>query len=113
MQANTKFLQYVDKPFTAAFDKSGLVWVLFENNPVLSIDGYRKVCLQLYCLDEITFDVSMGKISGATMAESLANKQALDKKIHCYDVRGPEFQLVLHGKPNTTSKVQLWVYLIP
>lgn len=113
MQTNTKLFQYVENPFTAKFDQFGNAWVLFDNSSVLSIDGYRKVCFYIYCTDPITFDVYMGKISGTTLADNLAKKQALDNKIHCYDVIGPEMTLVLHGKPNTSSKVPLWVYLIP
>jgi hypothetical protein len=123
-----KLLQYVDKPYNVTFSSLGEASVNFEGSYILSIDGYRKVCLEVgpagsfrvvngvvygtSSNETLMFDVVMGKLSNNTLGDEVGNGTA-DGHIYSYDVIGPEMILNLRGAPNTTTQVQLWLYLIP
>jgi hypothetical protein len=114
MQTNPKLLQFVDTPFIAKYSAAGEAFVIFGGSNIFSVDGYTKVCVEVLGTPITkSFDLMMGKISGATLADRVANNQAADAHIHTYQVSGPEVGIVLKGTPNTTDKVQLWMYLIP
>jgi|WetSurMetagenome_2_1015567.scaffolds.fasta_scaffold151647_2 hypothetical protein len=114
MQTNTKFMQFVDTPYTVKYTAAGEAYVNFPGGYIVSIDGYSKVCIEvLGTTITKSFSLNMGKISGSTLADAVALNQAADAHIHTYPVIGPEAALLLKGTPNTTDKVQLWVYLIP
>lgn len=114
MQPNPKLFQFVDTPFVAKYSAGGEAFVIFAGSSIVSVDGYTKVCVEvLGTAITKSFDLMMGKISGATLADRVANNQAADAHIHSYQVLGPEVAMVLKGTPKTTDKVQLWMYLIP
>ena len=117
MQTNPQLLQFVDTPFVAKYSAAGEAFVIFPGTPgshIVSVNGYTKVCVEVLGTPKTkSFDLIMGKNSGATLADRVANNQAADAHIHAYPVTGPEVALVLKGTPNTMDKVQLWMYLIP
>ena len=55
----------------------------------------------------------MGKISGSTLAQTLAQfPLGTAGQIHSFSVTGPEFSLILTGgPPNTDVPIQAWVFL--
>ncbi len=114
MQTDPKLLQFVDTPFTVKYSAAGEAFVVFSGSHIVSVNGYTKVCVEVAGTAKTkSFDLIMGKNSGATLADRVANNQAADAHIHSYPVTGPEVALVLKGTPNATDKVQLWMYLIP
>ena len=109
MQTNPKLIQYVDTPFLADYPASGEARVILT-----SIDGYTKVCVEVAGTTKTkTFTLFMGKLSGTTVGDRVATDQPADGHIHTYPVIGPEMSLFLKGPPNTSDKVQLWIYLMP
>jgi hypothetical protein len=114
MQTDPKLLQFVDTPFPVKYSASGEAYVIFSGSNIVSVNGYTKVCVEVLGTSITkSFDLLMGKISGATLADRVAYNQAADAHIHSYPVSGPEVGLVLKGTPNTNDKVKLWMYLIP
>jgi len=112
-QAKTKLYQFVDTPYDVTYSGFGEAFVRFEPpNSMVRVDGFRHICVEVLGTPKTTsFDLTMGKLSGATLGERIAENQVADAKIHCYNISGPEVGLVLRGTPNTTDKVQLWMYL--
>jgi hypothetical protein len=109
--ANTKFYQFVDTPYHVTYSAYGEAFVDFPPK-YLKIDGFRQVSVAVAGTAHThSFDLRMGKISGATFTDTVAFNQSADKKIHTYNVTGPEMNLVLKGDPNTTDDVALWLYL--
>ena len=114
MQTNPKLFQLVDTPFVAKYSAAGEAFVIFSGSHIVSVNGFRTVCVEVAGTAVTkSFDLIMGKNTGATLADRVANNQAADGHIHTYPVIGPEVALVLNGTPNVTDKVQLWLYLIP
>jgi len=116
MKANPKLFEFVTSPYTATYSASGQAAVRFEGSVshIFSINGYRKLCVEVASTTKTkSYSLSMGKLSGPTLGQRIADHQLADAKIHCYDVMGPEAALWLNGTPNSTDKVKLWVYLIP
>jgi hypothetical protein len=114
MSPEPKLIQFVDKPYDAVFSDSGSADVKLDGkNYVMSINGFRKVCLQIAPVPKLRFELAMGKISGNTLCATVGKGDA-DRSIHSFDVVGPEMVLTLWGGvPKTTAKVQLWVYFLP
>ncbi len=113
-QAKSQLIQFVDTPLTVSYPSFGQAFVPFGSSNVLSIDGYRQVCVE--AVEAVgnshtaSYTVDMGKISGNTLSSFIATNP-LGTTINCYDVKGPELALILTGSPSTTDTVQLWVYL--
>ncbi len=114
-QAKSQLIQFVDTPLTVSYPSFGQAFVPFGSSNVLSIDGYRQVCVE--AVEAVgnshttSYTVDMGKISGNTLSSFIATNNPLGTTINCYDVKGPELALILNGSPSTTDTVQLWVYL--
>lgn len=115
MQENTKFILH-SEPYEVKFGVVGREDILIDNKRWLPIDGYRKVCIFLLCVEssaDVTFEVQMGRLSDYQLGACISSNLLLDGKIYCYDVIGPEMALVLTGKDKTTAKIVFWIYLIP
>jgi hypothetical protein len=110
--AKSQLIQLVDTPFTAQYSSFGTAMVNWAGTigPTVSVSGYRQAYV-LVVGTSITksFDFNMGKISGATAAQTL--NQPADGKIHAFDIQGPEISIVLRGTAGATDHVQLWLYL--
>jgi hypothetical protein len=114
-QAQTKFYQFVDTPYTATYSPAGVACVNFlplASRCIIPVDGYGQVCVEVAGTTRTTnFDLSMGKMTGASLSDRVVDNQRADAKIHCYKINGPEVQLILNGEPSTTDRVQLWMHL--
>ncbi|MGD0339958.1 MAG: hypothetical protein ABSB78_14350 [Bacteroidota bacterium] len=110
--ASTRFISFVDTPAVVTFNQwgQGMVPLDPQTGSVISTTGYRKVCIRIGTTSAASIMINMGKISGATLSQMIT--RPMSQKIQTYDVVGPEMVLFLTGgHPNTTEKVQLWVYL--
>ena len=118
-QAKTKLIQFVDKPYNVTYDSSGSAIVKISPSGLLSVDGYRQVCTQIFSTNGNTqfFNMDMGyagKISalGYRLAINVPVDTGFSRTpAHCYSVDGPLIDLTLVGNPNTNDQVQLWLYL--
>ena len=111
---NTRFINFVDTPVIVSYTASGFGRVVLDpqTDGVIDITGFRTISVLIGPTKATSFAVLIGKISGATLADS-AN-QPVDQKIHTFNVTGPQMVLNLNGgPPNSHEKVQLWVYLRP
>lgn len=115
MMTDPKLIQFVDTPLAVTYSASGEAYVQWPGGGnVLSLNGYTLVSMEvLGSAHTKTYDVIIGKISGSTLSSVVAAGVAAGTKIHSYQVIGPELGIVLHGAPNTTEHIQLWVYLRP
>jgi len=84
---------------------------------IVDITAYEQADLEIIQfpgnVPNITVDISMGKISGSTLAQSVGSF-ALDSPavIHTFNVVGPEMSVVLTGGPaNTAVNLQAWLFL--
>jgi hypothetical protein len=115
-EAKTQFFQFVDSPYNANYSSSGEAAVVFQlpggPNNVVPVSGYRHVCIEVANTSITTsFSLYMGKISGSTLSERIADHQPANARINCYQIRGPEIALWLHGTPSASDSVQLWMFL--
>lgn len=113
-QAKTQFIQFVEPPYNATYDNFGTAVVKFRQGTILSVDGYRQICIEAEASPTtIGFDLIMGKIKGTLpLAFPVANNQSLDAKIHCYPVSAPDMILLLRGAPGANDQVSFWIYLM-
>lgn len=110
--AETRFINFVDTKAVVTFSQSGEGRVPLDpqTENVIKTTGYRKVSIRIGSTSATTFIVHVGKISNATLSQSITWSKT--SKIKTIEVIGPEMVLYLTGgKPNTTEEVQLWVYL--
>jgi hypothetical protein len=107
---NTKLYNFVDTPVSVTYSQFGEVQVPLEADPIIDVTGFRQVSFLIGRTKAASWTLSMGKISGSTLAAG--NDGPIDSSIHTFDVVGPEIVLVLKGgKPKTKDKLELWVYL--
>lgn len=107
---NTKLYNFVDKPVSVTYTQFGEVQVPLEADPIIDVTGFRQVSFLIGRTKATSWMLSMGKISGATLA--FAHAGPIDQAIHTFEVVRPEIVLVLKGgQPKTKDKVELWVYL--
>jgi hypothetical protein len=85
---------------------------------ILNVEAFSKVNLEIIQFPPapvtMTVNCDMGKISGSTLAQSVAQFPLSTNvaQIHTFDVIGPEFSVVLSGGPsNTDVPIQAWVFL--
>ncbi len=105
-----KLINFVDKPATIEFDKSGKGSVPLDPSHDLPTGAFRRVHLRIGSTQASKYSLYFGKISNTTLAEPKGGK--IDGRIHSYDIDGPEISLLLTGGPkHGTEKVKLWVYL--
>jgi hypothetical protein len=115
MMTDPKLIQFVDTPFNVTYSASGQAFVLWPGGSnELSLNGYTQVSIEVGpSAHTQSFDVLMGKNSGATLSSRVGTAVPVGTTIHTYPVVGPEMALLLHGTPSTSDAVQLWVYLRP
>jgi hypothetical protein len=108
---NTRFINFVDAPVTVSYTAGGFGQVNLDpqTGGVIDLTGFRTFSVKIDTTKATSFAVVIGKVSGATLADSLS--QPVDNKIHTYNVTGPQMVLNFTGPPNTHEKVKLWVYL--
>lgn len=110
--ATAKFYNLTDTPASITYSASGSATIILDaaTGGTVDLTGYRKICLEIGKAKATTFTVVIGKISNSTLAQQFVG--TIDKKIHTYDVIGPQLTLRLtNGPPNTADTVQVWVYL--
>lgn len=107
---NTKLYNLVDTPAAMVYGQFGDAQVRLDTNPIIDVTGYRQVSVRIGPTKASSWSLTMGKISGATLA--VEHMRPIDNAIHTFEVLGPEIALVLKGgAPKSREKVQLWVYL--
>jgi hypothetical protein len=115
MMTDPKLIQFVDTPFDVTYPAAGEAYVQWpQGTGILSVNGYSQVSVMVGpSAHTQTFDVIMGKISGATLSSRVATGVHVGVAIHTYPIVGPEFGIVLHGTAGSQDHVQLWIYLRP
>jgi hypothetical protein len=84
---------------------------------ILDIQQFNSVNVEIiqwpHAAVNMSVSCSMGKISGLTLAQSVAQfPLGTAGQIHTFNVIGPEFSVVLTGGPaNTDVPIQAWVFL--
>jgi len=84
---------------------------------ILDVQQFNKVNLEIiqwpHAAVTMTVTCSMGKISGSTLAQALAQfPLGTAGQIHSFNVIGPEFSVVLvGGPPNTDVPLQAWLFM--
>jgi hypothetical protein len=108
---NTRFINLVDTPATITFSAGGSARVPLDpaTANVVNVTGFRKIYVRIGTSAATSSRLAIGKISGSTLSVSFS--RPIDSNIQSYDVTGPQMTLTLFGPPNTTTTVQLWVYL--
>lgn len=106
-----KFINHVDSPVEVSFDRFGNFWVPLDGRRILDIRDCRRLHFEIGTSRTSVTDyrIAMGKISGATLAQTFPGTP--DARIHSMDVIGPQMTLLLEGPPDTTTTIQLWVWL--
>jgi hypothetical protein len=110
--AATRFFNLVDTPATITFSQFGEAMVQLDpqTGGVISTTGYHKVYVRVGTTSAKKIVINMGKISNTTLSQMFT--RSMSQNTQAFDVIGPEMVLLLTGgKPNTTEKVQLWVYV--
>jgi hypothetical protein len=110
--AATRLFNFVDTPATITYGASGEGRVVLDpaSGGVVSLAGFHKVFVRIGTTRATGILVNMGKISGATLSQFFA--RPMSQQTQTFDVIGPQMVLVLTGgPPNTTERVQLWVFL--
>jgi hypothetical protein len=108
---NTRLINMVDTPATITYSASGEGRVPLDPSVgnIIKVNGFRKFSVLIGTTRATSMMLFIGKISGPTLSQRFT--QPVDAKIHTFDVVGPEMTLWLTGgPPNTTERVQLWVY---
>jgi hypothetical protein len=88
-----------------------------EVTGILNVEAYNSIDFMIIQWPHANVTMSLtadiGKISGATLAQSAASFQlGTTATIHSVKVIGPEFSLTLLGGPvNTDVPIQAWVFL--
>ena len=109
---DTRLLNFVDTPAQVQYSSFGEASVLLDpaTGGVVDLTRFRRVSVLIGATTAASCEIFMGKISGATLAQSFG--VPLDARIHTFEVVGPQLTLVLRGgAAGTTESVQLWVYL--
>ena len=109
--AATRFINFVDTPVSVTFSASGQAMVPLDPSTgnVISLTGFRRVHVRVGSTTATQMMVNMGKISGSTLSQMFTRPIA---QTQSFDVIGPQMVLWLTGgTPNTTARVQLWVYI--
>ena len=84
---------------------------------ILDVSAYSRVNLEIIQWPHVAVNMtvlcSMGKISGATLAQAVGQfPLGTAGLIHTFSVVGPEFSVVLTGaSANTDVPIQAWVFL--
>lgn len=83
---------------------------------ILDIKDYQRVHLEIVqspgSVPNLTVDVQMGKLGGATLAQKIDTFPLAAAVIHTYSVIGPEVAVWVRGGPaNTAVGIQAWVFL--
>ncbi len=110
--ATTRLFNRVDQPVTVTYSASGEGRVVLDQaiGSIVRVAGYRKLSILLGSTKATSVDLYFGKISNATLSQRTSIP--VDRKIHSFDVVGPEMLIVLvGGPPNTTESVQIWAFL--
>jgi hypothetical protein len=112
-----KFFNFVDEPIEKIrFDAAGNAQVLFNTRtqnegPILSVAGFKKVHIQFGTTRVKSFQLTMGKMRGTTLAPRVF-VEPVDTNIHTFDIVRPDMTLWLMGGPpnqTVTTAQQLWV----
>ena len=109
---NTRFINFVDSPAPIQYSQFGEARVPLDASTghIVDIHEFRQVSVRIGQTSAPSFEVFMGKISGATL--SVRHTHLVDGTIHTFDVVGPQMTLYLKGgAPKSKEQVQLWVYL--
>ncbi|HUI24780.1 MAG TPA: hypothetical protein VL403_01750 [Candidatus Kryptonia bacterium] len=108
---NTKLINFVDTPVSIQYSASGDAFIPLASptQSILDVTGFRRVSILVGATKASSYELFMGKISGATLSNRFS--QVIDQQIHTYEVVGPEINLNLRGPAKVKEKVQLWVYL--
>lgn len=108
---NVLFLNFVDTPATVNYSQHCEASIpLNQANDPVDLKVFRKVSIMIGTTNANSCSMYMGKISGATLANSF--DIPLNQKIHTFDVVGPQMKLWLKGAtPLTSENVKLWIYL--
>lgn len=110
--AATRFINFVDTPATITYSASGEGRVNLDpaTAGVVNLAGFRKVFVRVGTTRATAILVNMGKISGSTLSQFFI--RPMSQQTQTFDVVAPQMVLVLTGgPPNTTERVQLWVFL--
>jgi len=84
---------------------------------ILSVEEFNSINVEIiqwpHAAVNMTVMCNMGKISGQTLAQTLATfPLGTSAQIQSFNVIGPEFTVVLTGGPaNTNIPIQAWVFL--
>jgi hypothetical protein len=111
---HTRLINFVDQPATIKYSQFGQAQVQLNapTGGILDVSQFRRVHICVGSTTATSIQVSMGKISNATLSETRLIVQPPNHNIHALEVVGPEMTLFLMGgAPNTQEQVQLWVYL--
>src|SRR6185312_4288450 len=103
---NAKLIQFVDTPATVVFDASGNADVEFASSNSLDVGNCRHFYFEISSSAVTGYDVIMGKISNATLAEIVMSGSA-QGHIQSLEIKGPEIRVALHGAPKTKGDVQM------
>jgi hypothetical protein len=110
----TRLINFVDQPATINYSQfgQGQVQLNAPTGGILDIREFRRANIRVGSTRATSFQVSMGKISGATLSEVRLVVQPPNQRTHTLEVVGPEMTLsLIGGPPNTQERVRLWVYL--
>jgi len=84
---------------------------------ILDVHAYSKVHVEIIQFPHAPVNMSVscaiGKLSGSTLAQNVGQfPLGTAGIIHSFEVRGPEFSVVLTGgPPDTDVPIQAWVFL--
>jgi hypothetical protein len=109
----TRFINFVDTPLTVTYSQYGMTMLLLDGaKGPMNVSGFKKVTVGIGATKATSCKVSMGKITGTTVAKSFDQPINAQNHVFTLDIIGPEMSVWLLGGPsNTTDKVQLWIYL--
>lgn len=109
-------LGYIYKTYFSSytFDSMGHIHL----TGILNIKGFSKVSIMILefpmFVGNMTADVTMGKISGTTLASRIASFIVPTRgpvSIRTYNIVGPELSITLFGPANIKTNIQAWVYI--
>ncbi|KJV06735.1 hypothetical protein [Methylocucumis oryzae] len=111
--SNTRLYNFVDIPAEINYSQFGEAGVQLDPRQaghIISVRRFRKINILIGSTSAKSISIYLGKLSDATLAQEFHHP--IDGKIHTYDVIGPELAIVFKGgTPNSSEKVQMWVFL--
>jgi len=108
--ATTRFINLTDSAAAINYNAQGTAIVPIGPGNIIDVTGYRKISVLVGTTRATSMSLNIGKANGATLLQGIS--RPIGTTIQTIDVVGPEFSLWLRGgPPNTSERVQIWIYI--